>query len=262
MLCVARPGYHERSNWSRLVKKILLLCVCWCAPVMAFAQAPAAAQPTPPKQEATAEFAFVGTTGNASTQTIGLSGEFITRPDQWVITNKAAFVRNEAESVLTAESFGYLFRAARALSPRLSAFGEYAYFRDEFAGVRHRNSLVGGVSYKVVELPAHVFFTDAGFGYMNERRMEVNTVSSGTWSLGAGYRWKISPTAEFSDDVRMTGLFSDSSDWRLVQAAAITARLTKTFSLKVSTTVRYAHKPVTGFKDTDTNTAVALVAKF
>ena len=134
------------------MKKLALLCVLICLPLPSFAQAPAA-QPPPPKQEGTAEFAFVGTTGNASTQTIGLGGEFIVRPEQWVITNKASFVRNEAESELTAQSFGYLFRAARALSPRLSLFGEYAYFRDEFAGVLNRNSLVGGVSYKVFDLP-------------------------------------------------------------------------------------------------------------
>ena len=248
------------------MKKFALLCVLVCLPLPAFAQAPAAAPaappPPPPRQEGTAEFAFVGTTGNASTQTIGLNGEFIVRPEQWVITNKAAFIRNESESELTAQSFGYLFRAARTLSPRLSAFGEYAYFRDEFAGVAHRNSLVGGVSYKLVDLPKHVFFTDAGIGYMNEQRLAGDDVSSATWSLGAGYRWKISETAEFTEDFRMTGLFTDASDWRVLQAAAITARLTQLFSLKVSNTIRYAHAPVPGFKDTDTTTSVALVAKF
>jgi len=246
------------------VKKILLLCVFLCLPLPAFAQAPAAAgaPPPPPKREGTAEFAFVGTTGNASTQTIGLNGELIVRPEQWVVTNKAAFIRNESESELTAQSFGYLFRAARTLSPRLSAFGEYAYFRDTFAGVAHRNSLVGGVSYKLVDLPKHVFFTDAGLGYMNEQRLAGDDVSSATWSLGAGYKWKISETAEFTEDLRMTGLFAEASDWRVLQMAAVTARLTTLFSLKVSNTIRYAHAPVPGFKNTDTNTSVALVAKF
>ena len=124
------------------MKKIVLLWILTCLPVPAFSQAPAAppvAPPPLPKQEGTAEFAFVGTTGNASTQTIGLNGEFIVRPEQWVVTNKASFIRNESESELTAQSFGYLFRAARTFSPRLSGFGEYAYFRDEFAGVAHRN---------------------------------------------------------------------------------------------------------------------------
>jgi putative salt-induced outer membrane protein YdiY len=247
------------------VKKIVLLWILTCLPVPAFSQAPAAppvAPPPPPKQEGTAEFAFVGTTGNASTQTIGLNGEFIVRPEQWVVTNKASFIRNESESELTAQSFGYLFRAARTFSPRLSGFGEYAYFRDEFAGVAHRNSLVGGISYKLVDLPKHVFFTDAGLGYMNEQRLAGDDVSSATWSLGAGYRWKISETAEFTEDLRMTGLFADADDWRVLQMAAITARLTQLFSLKVSNTVRYSHAPVPGFKNTDTNTSVALVAKF
>jgi putative salt-induced outer membrane protein YdiY len=254
----------EVSTGDRNVRKTLLLCALLCLPRPALAQAPAAptAPPPPPKQEGSAEFAFVGTTGNASTQTIGLNGEFIVRPDQWVITNKASFVRNESESELTAENFGYLFRAARAISPRLSAFGEYAYFRDQFAGVLHRNSLVGGVSYKVIDLPKHLFFTDAGLGYVNEKRAAGDDVSSATWSLGAGYKWKISPTAEFSEDIRMTGLFADANDWRLLQAAAVTAQLTKTFSLKLANTIRYAHEPVPGFKNTDTNTSVALVAKF
>jgi putative salt-induced outer membrane protein len=246
-----------------MVKRILLLCALVCLPLPAMAQAPAApAAPPPPKHEGTAEFAFVGTTGNASTQTIGLNGELIVRPEQWVITNKASFIRNESESELTAQSFGYLFRAARTLSPRLSAFGEYAYFRDTFAGVAHRNSLVGGLSYKVVDLPKHVFFTDAGLGYLNEQRLEGDDVSSATWSLGAGYKWKISDTAEFTEDVRMTGIFADATDWRVLQMAAVTARLTTLFSLKVSNTIRYAHAPVPGFKSTDTNTSVALVAKF
>ena len=246
------------------MKKIVLLCTLLWLPLPAFAQAPAPAAPPPPppKQEGTAEFAFVGTTGNASTQTIGLNGTFIVRPDQWVVTNKASFIRNESESELTAQSFGYLFRAERSFSPRLSGFGEYGYFRDTFAGVAHRNSLVGGVSYKLVDLPRHLFFTDAGLGYMNEQRLKGDDVSSATWSLGAGYKWKISETAEFTEDFRVTGLFADASDWRILQAAAVTARLTQLFSLKVSNTIRYTHAPVPGFKDTDTTTSVALVAKF
>jgi putative salt-induced outer membrane protein len=246
------------------VKTVLSLCILLCLPLPALAQAPpaAAAPPPPPKQEGSAEFAFVGTTGNASTQTIGVNGELIVRPEQWVITNKAAFIRNESESELTAQSFGYLLRAARTFSPRLSAFGEFGYFRDEFAGIAHRNSLVGGVSYRIVDLPKHLFFADAGLGYINEQRLKGDDVSSATWSLGAGYKWKISETAEFTEDFRMTGLFADASDWRILQAAAVTARLTNLFSLKVSNTIRYSHAPVPGFKDTDTNTSVALVAKF
>lgn len=250
--------------WKRVVPVkpyvLALVLLCLVMPVVTLAQP--APPPPPPKQEGTAEFAFVGTSGNASTQTIGLGGEFIYRPEQWVLTTKAAFVRNKSESVLTAESFAYLLRATRAISPRLSGLGQYDYFRDEFAGVLHRHSLIGGIQYKLVDLPAHVLSVDGGLGYVSEGRSVGDNVSSATWSIGAGYRWKISPTAEFSDDARLVGLFSDSGGWRLQQAAAVTARLTKSFSLKVSTALRYVSDPVPGFKKTDTNTSVALVAKF
>jgi hypothetical protein len=82
------------------------------APPTSYAAAGAADDPPPPlpKREGTAEFACVGTTGNASTQTFGLSGQVIARPDGWTITNRAAFVRNESEDELTAESFGNTIR--------------------------------------------------------------------------------------------------------------------------------------------------------
>lgn len=238
--------------------RVLLVCLILSLSVPAFAQAP----PPPPAREGSAEFAFVSTTGNASTQTMGLSGELIFRPDTWVVRNRAAFVRNESENELTAESFLYLFRAEKVLSPRLSAFGEYSYFRDEFAGVDHRNNLLAGLAYKVLDLPEHQFFVDAGFGYLNEQRLAGEDVSTGTYAFGGGYKWKISPSAEFADDVRYTGTFADSSDWRLANIASLTTRITTIFSLKLSNTIRYAHQPVEGFKDTDTLTSVALVAKF
>lgn len=259
------------------MKRALLVTLCALVPAVVSAQSPpppaplatpakmappATPPPPPPKREGTAEFAFVGTTGNASTQTIGLSGGLIVRPDRWTITNRAAFIRNESEDELTAESFAYVFRAERTLSERLAAFGEYAYFRDEFAGVDHRNSVVGGLSYKLVDTARQLFFVDAGLGYLNEQRTIPPDVSSATYALGAGYRVKLSETAEFTDDFRFTGTFDDSSDWRIYENAALTARLTTLFSLKLGYTVRYAHKPVFGFKSTDTTTAIALVAKF
>ena len=237
----------------------------WCGcvlllllPVSGFAQAP---EP-PPAREGTAEFAFVSTTGNASTQTMGLSSEVIFRPGSWVVKNRAAFVRNKSEDVLTAEAFLYLFRTEKVLASRLSGFGEYSYFVDEFAGIDNRNSLLAGLAYTLVNLSDHAFVVDAGFGYLNEQRLAGNDVSTGTYAFGGAYKWRISPTAEFSDDVRYTGTFAEADDWRAANVASLTTRITTVFSLKLSNIVRYAHLPVEGFKDTDTTTSVALVAKF
>ena len=245
------------------VRRALLFVVFLLFPAHAAAQAqPAAPPPPPPKHEGTAEVAFVGVTGNASTSTFSAGGEYITRPSTWVVRNRTAFVRNESEGILTAESFLNLFRTERILTPRMSAFGEYAYFQDEFAGVAHRNAVAGGLSFKVVDREPHLFTTDVGLGYLNEDRLTGDDVSSATYGTGARYRWRISPTALLEEELRLTGTFAIASDWRLVQLFSITTRLTELFSLKVSNIVRYAHLPPPGFKTTDTTTSIALVAKF
>jgi putative salt-induced outer membrane protein YdiY len=229
------------------------------APVTAAQDQP---PPPPPRREGTAEFAFVGTTGNSDSQTLGVAGEFIVRPDLWVVKNRASFVRNKSEDVLTVEQFGYLFRVERILNPRTSAFGEYTYFRDEFAGFDHRNQLLGGISYKVIDLPEHLFFVDGGLGYLNEKRLTGDDISTATYALGAGYRWKLSETSEFSDEVRFTGGFDDAANWRVAQTASLTARINTLLSLKLSNLIRFTNLPAPGFEGTDTTTSVALVAKF
>jgi len=239
-----------------------LLAIAVASAVPALAAAQAAPPPPPPRVEGTAEAAFVGTSGNASTSTFGLNGELINRPDSWLIRQTAGFVRNRAEGETTAEVFLYGGRIQKTLTPRLSAFGEYGYFRDEFAGVSHRNTLAGGVTAKLVDRPAHLLTADAGLGFLNEQRLAGDDVSSATYGGTLAYKWKFSSTAEFTDEVRLTGLFDRAEDWRLAHVAAITARLTDGLSLKVSNAIRYAHFPVPGFKKTDTTTSVALVAKF
>ena len=179
-----------------------------------------------------------------------------------MLRNRAAFVRSKADSELKAQSLLFLSRAERAIRPRLAGYGEYRYFRDEFAGVSHRNTVAGGLSYKLIDLAAHVLSIDGSLGYLNEQRLAGEDLSSAIYGAGTNYVWKISETAGVVDETRFTGVFDDADDWRFAHTAAVTARLTDLFSLKVSTTVGFVNRPVPGFKSTDTNTAVALVAKF
>lgn len=227
-----------------------------------FAAAQPAPPPPPPRHEGSVEFAFVGTTGNASTQTIGLGGESIYRPAKWVLKNKAAYVRSKAESELKAQTLLFLSRAERDIRPRLAGFGEYGFFRDRFAGISHRNSVAGGLTYKLINTAAHLLSIDGVLGYLHEDRLVGDHVSSATYGTGASYKWKLSETATVSDEARFTGVFADPDDWRVLQVAAVTARLTQLLSLKVSNTISYVNAPVVGFKSTDTNTSIALVAKF
>jgi putative salt-induced outer membrane protein len=247
----------------RLDRTILavLMFVGGCS-VPLFAQQPAQPPPPPPPQEGTAEFSFVGTSGNSSTQALGLGADFTIRRSLWVYNAKAAYVRNESDEELKADAFAASFQASRTLNARLSAYGRYAFLRNTFAGIENRNSVSGGVEYMVIQPEPHRLKVNAGIGYANEQRLVGEDLSTAEFLTGASYKWTISPTADLTDDYDYSISFSDAGDWRTANIVALTAKLTTLFSLKLSNIVRYVHQPVAGFETTDTLTSIAFVAKF
>jgi putative salt-induced outer membrane protein len=232
-------------------------------PSVARAQdAAAPAPPPPPKLEVSGDFAFVGTTGNSSTDSLGLGAEYVRRPDNWEFRSKIGYIRNDSDGELTAESTAFLFRAARTVTPRLSYFGEYDFLRDQFAGISARNDIVGGLSYLLLTTPRQSLNGSVGIGYSNEQRLAGDNLSTAIWTAGEAYKFKLSETAEITDDFNFNESLSNGGDWRIDHVIAVSAKLTSILSLKVSNTVRYVHEPVVDFEPTDTITAVALVARF
>lgn len=242
------------------MKTFIVAAGLWLLPVLVFAQA--APPEPPPRQEGSSEFAFVSTTGNTDTQTLGLSGEYHFRPDPWHFQWKAAYVRNESEDVLSAEAFRFLFRSDRALNARTSLFGQWTYVHDAFAAIDHRNVIAGGLSYQLVPPAPHELWVDGGIGYTNEQRLVGEDISTAIGLTGVRYKFKLSDTAEVTDDLGMEFSFSNGDDWRLNNLASVAAKLTTVFALKLSYATRYVNAPAPGIETTDSITSMALVAKF
>jgi len=226
------------------------------------AAAQAAPPPPPPTTEGSAEFSFVGTSGNSSAQTIGIGGELTYRPSQWETKFKVAFVRNRTDGELTAQALTTSLRAQRKFRPRLAGYGLYGYQRDRFAGILNRNTIEAGVAYTAIEQARQKLVTDAGFGYTHESRVLADAVSTGTVGAGWVYTLKLSSTSDISEDGHFVFSLDQGDDWRYANTLALTAKLNSILSLKVSNSVRYVNLPVTGFETTDVLTSVALVAKF
>jgi putative salt-induced outer membrane protein YdiY len=222
----------------------------------------AAPPPPPPEREGNADFAFVGTTGNSSTTSIGLGGEFIDRPAPWEFSIKANYVRNESASTLQAESVTVATKAARKIDPRTSVFVTYVYLRDQFAGIEDRNDVAGGIAYALIAEPRSTLTVDAGVGYAHETRVVGPHISTATVPTGAVYKLKISETTDLNEEGRFVFSLSDGTDWRFSNVFSVTAKMTSLFSLKFSNTVRFVNDPPPSFQKTDTITAAALVAKF
>lgn len=247
---------------SARVLRVALLASLSVAAFPTSAAGQAAPPPPPPRQEGTAEVAFVGTSGNSETSTFSLGGEHIFRPPQWMIRNRARLIRTETDNELAADALLYAFRAERSINPRVTVFGDYGYFHDRPAGVDHRNGITGGITVKILETARQFLQAEGGAGYLNEQRLTGDDVSSAVYSAGTTYKLKVSANSELTDEIRFLGTFDNSDDWRFAHAIGLTVAINTVFSLKASSTLRYANFPPPGFEKTDTTTAIALVASF
>ena len=250
-----------------LIVTLIVLC-----PVLAAAQTPPApaaqappaapAPPPPPRWERKAEMSLVSTGGNTDTRTLGLGASVIFRPGAWTTEARTAFVQSETDDIETANSFIANVRESFALTPRVELFGRYGYLADEFAGIDNRSTIDGGVGFKALVGPVHTLRLDAGLGYSHESRLVGDDLSFALATFGAGYKWQISKTADFTDAAIFTASLEDGDAWRFGNAFALTAVLTEVFSLKLSHDVKVNNSPVEGFEKTDRITSFALVAKF
>ena len=111
-------------------------------------------------------------------------------------------MRLESDEALEAQSFAFLFRAERELTPRMSLYGQYDYLRDLFAGIEHKNVVSGGVSYKLVDTPRQKLVVDGGLGVSSEQRLVGEDVTAAVLLGGLGYLFKVSETAEVTEDIR------------------------------------------------------------
>src|SRR5262245_13170140 len=186
-----------------------------------------------PTHETSAEVSFVGTSGNSSTESVGLGINRTDRVDGWLVTSKGAYVHNSAFGELKAESLALSFQTGKIVTRKLSMFGRYNFLHDRFAGIESRNTFALGEAYILVDRPKNRLTADGAFGYAREERTTAPTTETATWDMGLLYDWKLSDTAEITDEGRLVFSLSDGNDWRSGNVATVSAKLTTIFSLKV-----------------------------
>ena len=258
-----RMAIRLSARVRRVGLGVLIVLIAPARVALGQAPAPPAQAPPPeppPRLEASAQFTFVGTHGNAESQSLGVGGDLIWRPDPWTYSAKTIFAQSESDEELTARSLAATFRAARALNERWLGYGQYDFLRDLFAGVEQRHVIEGGLSYLALREAPHHLRLDMGLGYLYERLPDEH-FDSATLALGAAYRFIISAASDFRYEPRFLLPFVDPDAWKFNQDASLDVALTSILSLKLAHTLRYSNEPPPGFETTDTIMAVSLVAK-
>ena len=222
--------------------------------------------PPPPLWFGKADLSFLSTSGNTDTTSLGAGLEVNYNPKPWLFTLKGAALHAATDGVTTAESFSASLRASRELTERLDVFAGAAWLRNTFSGIDSLYGFDAGAGYKLLTGPDHFLRAQAGVGYAIEKDIVLGIVlpsrNYATANAGLGYKWQFTKTAAFTNDFSYLLDLSDTANWFITDKAAITASISKVFALQASWTLLYRNQPVPGFDNTDTATAVGLVAKF
>jgi putative salt-induced outer membrane protein len=233
------------------------------AAAIAGAQAPPPAPTPPPTWSGDASVSFVQTTGNSRNRSLGAGLNVVYQTAPWKVAFTTAFIETKADDVETSRRFNAALRGERSLTERIAAYGQVSYVRDLFAGIEGQEIGEAGGVYKFLTGPRHLLSASAGLAYTKEQRVSpAQDLSFAGATAGISYRWKISPTAEFGEDLNYLYDFKDSSDWRAGAVTSLTASVTKILSVKLSHQLSYLHSPVPGKKRTDTILLASLIAKF
>ncbi len=209
------------------------------------------------------ELGIASANGNTKSQTYNFkeAAEYKVRAD--VLSFKGRYLNAKANGVETARFLMTGLRYEKQVSSRFGLFTGETLERDRFAGIDVRLMTDVGGKYRFIETEATKFFTELGYRYMHEDRLDGSQAYSNYSRLYT--EWERKWNANFSTRYWAEYLpnFSDLKDWLLNTEVSVSAMLNSVFSLKTGALLRYDHAPAPGvLYKTETLVTTALVAKF
>lgn len=217
---------------------------------------------SPPPFEGRGELSFVSTGGNASAQTLGVSGEMTRRAGRATTNARGSFIRSESNDIESARVLSVLARHGVRLSDRVEAYGRGGYLRDIFSGIEHRVNADAGLSYVTRQPPQRALKFDFGLGATRENRTSDANQSVLNATFGISLRARLSPTAEITAESQAVSDLEQVSNWRLANDLSLNAFFSARFSTRLAYATRYVNQPVPGFRRADHTLSASLVIRY
>jgi putative salt-induced outer membrane protein len=256
------------------MKKMLLVfgVVCALCATPVFAQEPATEEEEKePAWTGSLGLAWVSTSGNTDTSSIGMDFGLERKPEPWGLTLVARGNRADDQGVLTAENYLFSARAVRALGKRWEAFGGLAWAKDPFAGFDSQTIASIGATYIAIESERHLLKIDGGLTNTWEDQISpvapaptvfTDSISFAGVLLGLSWDWQLGKNSKLTERLVYLPNFDDSADWRLTSLTAIEAAVNDWLALRFGYDIRHRNQPVGNADKTDTTSTASVVFNF
>jgi len=178
---------------------------------------------------------YLGTSGN--TDTTNMSGAFEVEyaVEKWTHQFKAAAIKASESNVTTAEAYNAGWKTERQLSEASFLFGRLDWRKDRFSGYDEQFSQTIGYGHRLIDNDKHTLNGELGFGARQSELADGTTENETILTGGLYYKWQISDTAEFTQDLLVEA--GDENTYTMSKTA-LSATLINDLALVASYTIK------------------------
>lgn len=206
-----------------------------------------------------ATLGYLATSGNTENTTLNTGFEVGFKTGDWAHLLDAAAINASENEVTTAEAYDLGWKSERSLTDKDYLFGRVNWRKDKFGGYDTQLSETIGYGRRLLDTDVHKLNTEIGAGARQSETQlgvkEDETVFRG----GIYYKWLISETSEFRQDVTAEG---GEENTYIESVTALSAKVFGDVALVASFTVKHNTDVLAPLEETDTYTALSLEYSF
>lgn len=229
------------------------------------AQTPAAAPPPPPPGWTGSIGAGLAITrGNADTSTTNLGYDVLKdHGTKVVFKSTGLLLKGSNDGVSTVDRSQADARLGYALSPRLSAFGQTTFARDDFKAIDYLLAPTAGLSYKVIATGRTEWTTDGSAGVVFEKNTGLDVETSGALIAGEKLTHKFAEKTTFVHAATALWKMKDFDDAFYTVSAGLLTSIAGNFDLKTEFLSTYKNRLTnTALKKADQSIVLSVVYKY
>ncbi|MFP8968197.1 YdiY family protein [Pokkaliibacter sp. CJK22405] len=145
---------------------------------------------------------------------------------------------------------------------RTSAFLYSSYEQDRFSGYDYQGTVAGGYTRRWISTEDQTLDLSAGPGFGFNEKDDGASAGFALVRASLNYKYKLSPTAQFSQNLSTDWALDSSENSRVHSETALKVNIYSALALKTAFTVDYNSEVDPGIKKTDTQSSVTLVYTF
>ena len=202
-----------------------------------------------------ATLGYLATSGNTENSNLNTALEVAYATGRWEHIATARAVNATEDETTTAEAYEAGWKSEFSLNDSNYLFGRLNWRKDRFSTYETQFSQTVGYGRRLIDTERHELSAEIGVGARQSDLIDGTTENETVGRGGLQYRWQLSDTAEFRQDVTVE---SGSTNTYTESVTALSAKLLGELALVASYTIKHNSDVLPLTEKTDTYTALSL----